>query len=126
MAGGKNSSRVNHDIDQKQNTFRDDNLKQILNDVNEDMEGIGFSEVVYKSPPQQVFVDKIIVWETISKVKKRAEIVFNYGTSFPFIETITKTNFKEDGSAGDSQVVATFNYNANKTIQNVLVTPTRL
>lgn len=116
----KNSERIYHDVDKKNNTYRNGNVEQILNDINEDLETLGFIEPTYKDSPQQVFLDKITAWDDGLKSYKRAEILINYGTSFPFIQSITKNLYNEDGTAIVATSTFTVNLFANKTLQNAL------
>jgi len=122
----KNSSKIGHDLNEKNNNFRAADLEQILNDLAEEIEATGFVQNIYLDPPLAPFLDKIIIWEDATMQTKRLEIVMDYGTSFPFLETVTKTFYKEDGSAPDSNVVTTLTYNANNTINTALTVATRL
>jgi hypothetical protein len=56
--GQDNSRRISHDIDNKPNTFRDDQLRQIIDDIDEEISGKGYSEVLRSG----VFVSEIKIW----------------------------------------------------------------
>ena len=120
--GKPDSSRIQHDLEDMPNTFRNDDLEQIINDLNEEDAGKGFSEAFYVGATP--FIDKIINWDAPAKNKKRSEVQFGYNPS-PFIETIVKTIFDEDGTAVISTISATITYNANKTVETDDVTTAR-
>lgn len=56
--GQDNSRRISHDIDNKPNTFRDDQLRQIIDDIDEEISGKGYNEVLRSG----VFVSEIKIW----------------------------------------------------------------
>ena len=121
--GQNNSRRVSHNVDSQQNVFRDDQLRQIIDDLAEEDTGKGFSEVSYNG----VFVSQIITWEDDNKAKKRSQIDFTYLPSSPFIETIVKTIYDEEtGLTAVATVTATVTYNANKTVDTADVVTARL
>lgn len=53
--GQNNSRRISHDLDRNPNTFRDSDLRQIIDDIDEEISGKGYSEVLRKG----VFVSEI-------------------------------------------------------------------
>ena len=57
--GQNNSRRVSHDIDDSPNTFRDDQLRQILDDIDEELTGKGYTEILRSG----VFVDEMKIWD---------------------------------------------------------------
>jgi hypothetical protein len=121
--GQTNSRRVSHKIEDLPNSFRDDQLRQILNDLDEENTGKGYSEVEYLGSTP--FVDKIVTYEDNSKTKKRAETTFAY-SPLPFVQTITKVTYDEEtGTSIVATTTATVNYNANKTVNYVDVVNTR-
>ena len=120
--GQTNSERVSHSLEELPNTFRDDQLKQILNDLDEESSGNGFSEADYIS---NVFISKITTWDSPLKNKKRSEVDFVY-SPFPFIGTIVKSIYDEDGTLAIAQIIATFTYNSNKTLDDVNVITVRV
>jgi len=125
FVGAPDTKRIQHDPTQLPTTARGKTAEDHVNDLFEEADGLGFAEAIYRAPPQQVFIDKIVLYETSAKVKKRSEFVFDYGTSFPFIETITKTVFNKEGTAGVATVIATFVLKANKTIDTIDTGATR-
>ena len=56
--GQDNSRRISHNVDSSPNTFRDDQLRQIIDDIDEEMSGKGYNEVLRDG----VFVSNIKVW----------------------------------------------------------------
>jgi len=121
--GQNNSGRISHDVDAQQNVFRDDILRQILNDLGEEDTGKGYSEVSYSG----VFVSQIVTWDSNSKTKKRSQIDFTYEPGSPFIQTILKTIYDEfDGVTPVATVTAVISYNANRTASTADVTTTRM
>ena len=116
----KNSRRVSHDIDTKQNVFRDDHLRQIIDDLSEEDTGKGYNEVQRTG----VFVDKIIVWEDDQKLKKRTETTFS--RTGAFIDEIVKEFYSEDGSAVISTITATVSRAGNKQVTYVDVVTARI
>ena len=121
--GQNNSRRISHDVDTQQNVFRDDQLRQILDDLGEEDTGKGFSETVYSG----VFISQIITWDGPLKDKKRSQIDFTYQVGTPFIETIVKTIYDEEtGAIAVATITATITYNANKTVNTANVVTARL
>lgn len=86
----QNTERISHTLEKAPNVFRDDQLEQVINDITEEETGKGFSEVVRTG----VFVDKIIVWQDLSKTKKRTETTFN--RTGVFVDQIVKEFFDEE------------------------------
>lgn len=122
--GQGNSDRVSHDVDTKANIFRDDQLRQILDDLGEEDTGKGFSTVAYLGATP--FVDLITTWNSPAMTKKRSEVQFTY-SPLPFVTTIVKTIFNEhDGTTAVATITATITYNANKTTNTVDVVTVRL
>ncbi len=116
--GNKNSERVSHKVEEVPNLFRDDTLKQILNDLGEEDSGSGFSEMIKTG----VFTNKIIVWTDNSKTKKRTETtITRLGV---FVTSIVKEVFDEaEGVTKMSTSTATFtrdgqNFVIDATVQN--------
>lgn len=121
--GQTNSNKVSHKLSNLPNTFRDDQLNQILNDIDEEESGKGFSEVSYVSG--KPFVSQIVTWKTPAKIQKRYQIDFTY-TPLPFVSQIVKQVFdQDDDSITVSTLTADVVYNANKSVKSVDVTITR-
>jgi len=118
--GQNNSERLSHELESLPNTFRDDTIKQILDDLNEEDTGKGFSEVVRTG----AFVTKITVWKTSSKLIKRSETIFT--RTGPFMSTIVKSIYKEDGSGVISTITATFTRDVQKKVTDVDVVNVRV
>lgn len=118
--GQNNTERLSHELESLPNTFRDDDVKQILNDLNEEDSGKGFSEVVRTG----VFVNKITVWATSSKLIKRTETIFT--RTGPFVNTIVKSIYKEDGSAVISTITATVTRDVQNKVTDVNVVTARV
>ncbi len=121
--GQTNTKRISHTLENLPNTFRDDQLRQILDDMNEEETGRGFSEASYiASTP---FVQQIITYKDNTKTQKRTQIDFTYAP-LPFVSTVVKQIFdQDDDSITVATISATVNYNANKTVRDVDVTTTR-
>ena len=118
--GQTNSKRVSHTVTDSPNTFRDDHLKQILNDLGEEDTGAGFSEILKTG----VFTDKIIVWTDSGKTKKRSETTFT--RAGPFLSTIVKEIFDEaDGLIKKSTSTGTFTRDGQNLVLDATVTNTR-
>lgn len=121
--GQTNSNKVSHKLIDLPNTFRDDQLAQILNDIDEEESGKGFSEVFYVVG--KPFVLQIITWKDPTKTQKRYQIDFTY-TPLPFVSQIVKQVFdQDDDSITRSTLTADIVYNANKSVKSVDVTITR-
>ena len=121
--GQTNSNKVSHKLTDLPNTYRDDQLNQILNDLDEDNSGSGFSEVFYLGATP--FVSQILTWQTSAKLKKRTVVDFTY-SPLPFVSVIVKQFFDEDDdNITVSTITATVIYNANKTVNNIDVVTTR-
>lgn len=120
VLGQSNSERVSHELSSLPNTFRDDQLNQIINDLNEEDTGKGFSEVVYSG----VFVQSIITWNDATKTKKRTQTNFFY--SGPFVSSITKRTYDEEtGLVEISSISATITYDVNKKVVSADISLTR-
>lgn len=121
--GQTNSKRVSHTLEELPNTFRDDTLKRILNDIDEEMAGKGYSEVEYLVATP--FVTKITTWETAAKLKKRTEVNFTY-SPLPFVSQIVKDYYDDEtGTTIISTITADVVYNPNKTVDTITSTITR-
>lgn len=121
--GQVNTARISHEIEVNPNVFRDDQLQQIINDLGEEDTGAGYSEVAYLTGTP--FVDKITLWESDSKTKKRSEIQLSYTGAF--VTGIVKTFYDEDtGTSPVAYTTVTVTLNANKTIASVDVVNTRV
>ena len=120
--GQTNAKRVSHEIETLPNTFREDDLFNILNDIDEENAGKGYSEVSYiGSTP---FVSKITTWDDNTKTRLRTDVTFTY-TPLPFVSNIQKDYYGNDGVTIVCVLNAVVNYNANKTVNFVDVTLTR-
>ena len=115
-----NSKRIEHDLDNLPNTFRERDLKQILNDLGEEDSGLGYNEVIRTG----VFTTKIIVWETDEKLKKRSEV--NISRTGAFVDTITKDFYDEEtGTSIVATVTATVTRTGNNFVAYVDTTVNR-
>lgn len=109
--GQINTERVSHTLTNLPNTFRDDQLQKIIDDLNEEESGWGFSEVIYSG----VFVQTINVWTSLAKTKKRTSTVFTYTGAF--VTGIVKTFYDEEtGLVAVSTISATITYDGNKKV----------
>lgn len=118
--GQTNSKRVSHNPNEKLNLFRDDQLKQIINDLGEEDSGLGFSEIIKSG----VFTTKIIVWEDLTKTKKRTETVFT--RVGPFLSSIVKEIFdEEEGLIKIATSSASFTRDGQNLVLDATVTNTR-
>lgn len=121
--GQTNSRRVSHTLEHLPNTFRDDQLQQIIDDLNEEETGRGYSEVEYLASTP--FVTRITTYQDNTKTKKRTQVDFTY-TPVPFVSNIVKQIFdQDDDSITVATISATVNYNANKTVNFVDVVTSR-
>lgn len=121
--GQTNSRRVSHNISVEPNTYRDVDLSQILNDIDEEESGRGFSEIEYL--PGKPFVSRITTYVDQTKQKKRAVVNFTYSPQ-PFVSQIVREWYdQDDDSLIISSVTATVNYNANKSVQSINLVVTR-
>lgn len=121
--GQTNTKRVSHTLEGLPNTFRDDQLQQIIDDIDEEETGRGFSDVFYVGATP--FVSQIITYKDNTKTQKRSRVDFSY-SPLPFIATIVKQFFdNDDDSITISTITATISYNANKTVKSVEVLTSR-
>ena len=118
--GQTNSKRVSHKVSTAPNLFRDDHLKQILNDLGEEDSGAGFSEILKTG----VFTNKIIVWTDSGKTQKRTETTFT--RTGVFMTTIVKEVFDEvDGTIVMATSTATFGRDGQNFVISATVGNTR-
>jgi len=121
--GQDNSTKVSHKLEDLPNTFRDDQLQQILNDIDEEESGRGFSEVSFLAATP--FVSQIITYKDNTKTHKRSQVDFTY-TPLPFVSGIVKQVFDDyDDSITVATITAMVVYNANKTVKSVDVVTSR-
>lgn len=121
--GQLNTERISHTLEDGPNVFRDDQLQQIINDLGEEDTGAGYSEVSYLSG--QPFVDRIDIYDSPSKTKKRSEILLSYTGAF--VTGIVKNFYDEEtGTSIVARTTVTVVLNANKTINTVNVVNERL
>lgn len=121
--GQTNSRRVSHLLSDLPNTFRDQDLLQIINDIDEEESGKGFSEVIYVVG--KPFVSQIITYKDNTKTQKRSIIDFTY-SPLPFVSQIVKQWYDEDDdSIVVSSITANVTYNTNKSVQSVDLSITR-
>ena len=109
----KDTDRISHDISEAPvNTFRETKLAHIVDELDEESQGKGYTEVVRTG----VFVTKITVWEDDQKLKKRTETLF--ARTGPFVSQIVKNFYSTDGLSIASSVTATFTRDGNNFMQN--------
>lgn len=119
----ENTGRVQHLIDERPNSFRDDELDQIINDLDEDLNSVGFTQVI-----RSTFIDKIILWDdnpsSNPNAKKRMETTYNRVTS-PFVSSIVREVYNQEGSAVVATVTYTYTRTGDNKISSQQVTVTR-
>ena len=121
--GAQNTERISHKLEGLPSTFRDDQLRQIIDDLNEEDSGKGFGEVTYVGATP--FIQKITTWNSSAKTKKRTEVTFTYSPS-PFLSQIVKQFFDEEfGTTVIATTTVTIAYNTNKTVKEIDVVNTR-
>lgn len=116
--GQNNTERISHKVEDLPNTFRSDELKEGINDLDEEIMGLGFSEVIRTG----AFVSKITVWDRPTNnptpdpaAIKRSESIFN--RTGPFVDSIVKTTYKADGVTPASVVTSTITRDgSNRTV----------
>ena len=125
--GQNNSRRISHDVDLKQNTFRDDQLRQIIDDLEEESSGLGYSEIIRSGP----FVSKIITWDRPTNnpspdpdAIKRTETTFT--RTGAFVDSILKEIYNEEGTAVIAKTDITFVRDASQRTVSANVVNTRL
>jgi len=102
--GQTNTERISHLRTILPNTFRHEDLFRILNEMDFEEQGAGFSEVIRSG----VFTTKITLWASPAKTKKLTETVFN--RTGVFVSSIVKQFFDDEtGSVVEATVTATFN-----------------
>lgn len=117
--GQQNTDAIQHLVDEFINTFRNQELAVIINDIDEEASGKGYSEILRTGP----FTDSIIVWDSPSKNFKRTETVFN--RTGVFITSVVRSFYSEDGSSVVATVTATITRTGNNFVNTVNVTVTR-
>jgi hypothetical protein len=119
--GQTNSKRVSHDPSRKGNIFRDDHLRQILDDIDEELFSKGYVETTRTG----AFISKFTVWDAPAKNVKRAEITFDRTTSPPFINQCVAELYDESGATVISTTTTNIVRNVNKQITTVDTQTTR-
>lgn len=118
--GQQNTDALQHLIDEFVNSFRDPELAQVINDLDEESTGRGFSEVLRTGP----FTDTIITWDSAAKNKKRAETDFI--RSGAFITDVVKVIYDEEtGTVIMATLAATITRTGNNFVNTVDVQVTR-
>jgi len=117
--GQNNSRRISHTLENLPNTYRDDQVRQILDDLDEENSGLGYSEVIRVG----AFVSKITVWDSNAMNFKKTEAIFN--RTGPFINSIVKNVYSVDGSSIISTVTASVTRTGNNSVAFVDVVNVR-
>lgn len=114
--GQTNSRRISHTLSDVPSTFRDDQLQQILNDIDEHISGKGYCEIGYIG--NTPFISQVTVYKDNSKTLRRADTQLTYvDDNPPFIQsTITRIYDENDGNTIVAIITETINYNANKSV----------
>lgn len=106
--GANNSRRISHDVDNKQNLYRDDQMRQILDDLDEETSGKGYSEIIRTGP----FVSKIILWADTTQDRKRYVLTFTRNGAF--VSSVLKEIYSEDGT----YIISTLTINITRDTAN--------
>ena len=118
--GQQNTDTLEHLLDEFVNSFRDGELAQVINDLDEEGTGRGFSEISRTGP----FTNNITVWDSAAKNKKRTETDFI--RSGAFITDVVKVTYDEDtGTVIMSTLTATITRTGNNFVNTVDVQVTR-
>lgn len=118
--GQQNTDALEHLLDEFVNSFRDGELAQVINDLDEESTGQGYSEVLRTGP----FTDTIITWNSAAKTKKRAETDFI--RSAAFITDVVKVIYDEElGTTVMATIAATITRTGNNFVNTVDVQVTR-
>lgn len=123
--GQTNSKRISHGTHALLHTFRDDQLEKIIDDLVEEIEARGFQETFRDA---NTFVEKITLWDSPSKLKKMAEIIATKEPTppgSPFVQSVAKSIFSEDGLSVIATVTTTVTRDGNKRILSVNTAITR-
>ena len=120
--GQTNDKRVSRDPSRLPDYSRDDTVQATLDDILEEDMGVGYSQVTYIN---NVFTSKIETWADNTKQLKRTEINFTY-SPLPFVTTIVKDYYNDEGNSINLQLTATISYNANKTVNNIEIETQKL
>lgn len=117
----RNSTKVSHDVDDHPNIFRDDHLRQILNDINDEIVDNGYSE-----PVRDVngLLTSLTVWESPSKLIKKLVTTITRSNS-PFVSSVVNDYYDTDGIAIISTVTDTIVRDGNKRIVSIDTVTTR-
>ena len=120
--GQKNDRRISRATENLPDYSRDDTVAAALDAIYEEDIGVGYTEVTYIT---NVFASKIEVWADNTKNLLRTETNFTY-SPLPFVQTIVKDYFLEDGTTIHFKTTVTISYNANKTVNNIETTTQKL
>ena len=115
----KDTQRIRHDVEDAPNLFRLGDLYSILNHLDEEDSGQGYSEVTYDG----VFVDYIETYADAGKTILRSKTEVTY-TGGVFVSQIIKRYY--ENAVEVTRLTADITYNANKTVDEVTVTRQRL
>ena len=113
--GATNDRRVSRAPEELPDYSRDDTVKSAIDNLFEEDTGMGYSEITYIT---NVFVTKIETYVDVTKTQLRSRTDFTYAP-LPFVGTVVKKFFKEDGTTELFRITAVFSYNANKTVNNI-------
>ena len=124
--GQNNSRRVSHDIDRSPNIFRDDQLRRIIDDINEEMTGKGYTELFYTGG----FVSEVKVWSEPTNnpspnpnaLLRKHEV---YTRTNNFVSSISTDYYGEDGVTIVANVLESFVRAANKQVLSIDTVITR-
>ncbi len=114
--GQTNSKKISHKVNEVPNTFRDDHMKQIIDDIDEELFDRGFLEVIRSG----VFIATINVWKTSAKLIKRADVVFDRTADPPFVnECVVRIYDEVDGTIVKSTTTTTIVRTGSKQISTI-------
>lgn len=122
--GQTDTNRIHHEIGELPTEFRDFSLQTIIDDIAEEISGIGYFEVS-RETPADVFIESITFWDGPSKTLKRADCTFDRSNDPPFINEVTKNIYGDDGTTIVATTVITISRTGNKRINNVTTVTTR-
>lgn len=108
------------DFAQRTAAFRAPNVGQALADLNEEVDGVGYTELTYTAG----LVTAMTGWSSAAKTLKRYDVTFTYLTGLPLIEIVTKRVYADNGTTVVATTTKTVTY-TNNVVTAISTTQTR-
>ena len=130
--GQKNTDSIQHLVGEAPNAFRDEELFEIINDIDEERTGKGFTQIIRPVLPAAQFITNIITWNedpdsppSNPNARKRVETIFTRPGGLPFVSQIVTNIYDKTGLVIKAIITATVTRTGGNFINSETVTIVR-